>query len=73
MNKTTLLFVSIFTDTLDIFVVGQIPGLGQIIDLPAALMHFVFAGPAALVTLLDMVPVVGIIPIFTLMALSYEK
>lgn len=73
MDRKTLIFVSILTDTLDILVIGQIPGVGTIVDLPAAIMHFIFAGPAALVTLFDMVPAIGILPIFTVMAFAYSK
>lgn len=71
MTKRNLVTVSIFADALDVAVIGQIPGLSWFIDIPVILMHLLYAGPKALPTLLELVPVVGTIPLFTIAALSY--
>jgi hypothetical protein len=72
VSRKTLLIVSLIADALDIMVVGQIPGLSWIIDLPVIAMHVAFAGPAGFSTLLELVPVVGTIPLFTLAALTHK-
>jgi hypothetical protein len=64
---------SIARDLLDLLIVGQLPGVGALLDLPLIIMHFDYAGPAAAVTLLEAIPVVGLLPIFTIMALCYPN
>jgi hypothetical protein len=71
MTKKMLVAVSADADALDVVVIGQLPGLSWFIDAPVLAMHFMYAGPKALPTLLELVPVVGTIPLFTIAALSY--
>jgi hypothetical protein len=72
MDRNTLLFASLIADGLDLFVVGQIPGLSYVIDVPLVLMHVIFAGPAGFSTLLELIPVVGTVPLFTIAALCHK-
>lgn len=71
MSKKTLLAVSVFSDVLDLAIVGQIPGLNLLIDLPVVAMHVYYAGPKGLWTLLELLPGVGFVPVFTMAAMSY--
>jgi bacteriorhodopsin len=65
--------LSLVADALGILVIGQIPVLSWVIDIPVIIMHLAYAGPVGLGTLLELVPVVGILPVFTLAAAGYEK
>jgi len=73
MSRKTLLVTSLIADVLDILVIGQVPGLSWIIDLPLIVMHVAYAGPSGFSTLVELVPVVGTLPLFTLAALSHGK
>ena|GEM_PF-5800494 len=72
MTKKQLLIASGIADSLDLIAVGQIPGLSWFVDIPVLLIHVAFAGPKGWITVLELVPLVGTIPIFTLAALQYE-
>ena len=72
MTKGNLVKISMVADFLDFVVVGQIPVLSWVIDLPVIIMHVAYAGPAGLTTLIELVPFVGILPMFTLAAAYYE-
>ena len=71
LTRKLLIIASLVADALDIAVVGQIPGLSYAIDLPIIAMHVAFAGPAGLATLLELVPMVGTVPMFTAAAMMY--
>jgi hypothetical protein len=60
---------SLIADVLDFFVAGQIPILSWVIDIPVLIMHVAFAGAKGFFTLLEMIPVVGTVPLFTASAL----
>ena len=69
MNRGQLIMWSVIADVLDIVVIGQTP-IGWVIDLPLIVMHFVAYGPAAILNLLELIPGIGFIPVFTIMALK---
>ena len=71
MTKKQLVTASLIADALDMVLVGMIPGLSWLIDLPVVAMHVAYAGPVGLLTLFELVPVVGAIPIFTIAAMSH--
>ena len=71
MTKKHLMIVSLIADGLDLMLVGMIPGLSLVIDLPVVAMHVAYAGPSGLLTLLEAVPLVGFVPIFTAAAMMY--
>jgi uncharacterized membrane-anchored protein YitT (DUF2179 family) len=71
VTKTQLIAVSAIRDLLDFVVVGQIPGLNWILNLPVIWLHYRFAGPRALVTLFENVPGIETLPCFTVAAISY--
>lgn len=73
MTRNQLITASIVADVLDIFVIGQIPGVSWFIDIPVIVMHVAFAGPGGLSTLLELIPGVGTIPIFTIAAFSHGE
>jgi hypothetical protein len=73
MKKADLVKLSMLADFLDIVVVGQIPVLSWVIDIPVIIMHVAYAGPTGLSTLLELIPVVGILPIFTMAAAGYPN
>jgi hypothetical protein len=73
VSRKNLIIASLVADALDIALVGQIPGLSYFIDLPVIAMHVIYAGPGGLATLLELVPVVGTLPIFTLASLRHGK
>jgi hypothetical protein len=73
VDRKTLIGWSIAADVLDVIAVGQIPGLSWFIDIPILLLHVAFAGPKGFFTLLEMIPVVGTIPLFTISAFVQEK
>lgn len=72
MTKQQLIGASIIADVLDVFVIGQVPGLSWFIDIPIIIMHVSYAGPKGFMTLLELVPVVGTLPLFTFAAFSHE-
>lgn len=71
LGHAGLLAVSIVSDLLDLFVLGQVPGIGWVLDAPMLFFHFVFAGPIALLTIPEIIPGIGTIPAFTLATLGY--
>lgn len=71
MTKRQLIMWSIARDSLDFIGIGQIPPLSWLLDLPLIFMHFSFAGKAATIVLFELIPFVGILPLFTFAAFSY--
>jgi hypothetical protein len=71
VSKQVLVAASLIADALDMAVVGMIPGISWFIDLPVIAMHVAFAGPKGFMTIIELVPVVGLIPVFTIAAMSY--
>jgi hypothetical protein len=68
--RQVVITASIIADALDF------TGIGHFlypIDLVVIFLHLLYAGPKALTGLLDMIPVVGVIPIYTILALTYKK
>jgi hypothetical protein len=73
MTKKTLLTISAVADSIDL-VTGWVPGPWSIIvDVPVTIAHFLYAGPRAFIVLLEYAPVVGVLPIYTIAAMSYDK
>ena len=73
MSMKSLIAISLIADGLDLLLVGQIPGLSLIIDGPLLALHFKYGGVKALPTLLELIPGVGTLPVFTMAALQYAK
>jgi hypothetical protein len=73
MTKSQLIKWSGIRDFLDIIVIGQIPGINWLLDLPVLIMHLNYAGPVALFTLLEAIPGLGFLPIWTIAAMSYPN
>lgn len=73
MTRSQLIKWSIARDALNFIGIGQIPGLCWLLDLPLIVMHFRYAGPASLFTLLETIPVIGFVPFFTIAALCYPE
>lgn len=73
MTRQQLIVASVIADVLDVFVIGQVPGLSWFIDIPIICMHVAFAGPKGFMTLIELVPVVGTLPLFTFAAFSHER
>lgn len=71
LGHAGLLAISIVSDLLDLFVLGQLPGVGWVLDAPMFFFHFAFAGPLALLTIPEIVPGIGTIPVFTFATLGY--
>ena len=72
ITKKQLIFWSIFRDALNWMLVGQIPGLCQVLDIPLLVMHYKYAGAKASFTLLELIPTAGFIPIFSIAAFCYS-
>jgi len=62
----TLLIASIAGDVLDLFDAGL-----PILDLPVTILHFMFAGPIAALTLTEYIPIVGMLPLYTTACFLY--
>lgn len=73
MTKSDVVIVSVIRDLLDFTPFGHIPLLDQMLDLPVIYMHVKYAGPRGLTTIPELIPLVGILPIFTVLALSYPS
>ncbi len=73
MTKQQLIVASIIADVLDLIVVGQIPGLSWFIDVPLIVMHVAYAGAGGLWTVLELVPIAGTLPMFTIAAFAHES
>jgi len=71
MTKSTVIAVSVVRDFLDLFI--HIPGIDQLLDIPVLYVHFRYAGPRALVALPELIPFVGVVPLYTLLAISYPS
>lgn len=72
LNSKTLLIASIVADLLDIAIIGQTPGVGHLLDFPVFVMHFMAGGPRAAFTLLEAIPGIGFLPIFSWFAWKYH-
>jgi len=58
--------LAIFVDILDYIPLGYLtPGLFQLADIISAFIFYVLIGPLAIVGLVDLVPIVGLLPTFT--------
>lgn len=73
MDRTTLIIWSLIADILDFIAIGQAPVLSWIIDVPVIIMHVSFGGLKGLATMLELVPVVGTIPLFTISAIVLKR
>ena len=71
MTKSQLIAWSVARDVLDLTPIGHIPLIDQLLDMPIIAMHFKYAGPRAFAVLPELVPFVGVLPVFTIMALMY--
>jgi hypothetical protein len=72
MTKNTLLAVSGIADTFDLAFGWIIGPWTIVVDLPVTIIHVWYAGPRALFTLAEYVPFVGVLPLYTLLAMSYD-
>ena len=73
-QQKQLFYMCLLADILDLLIVGQWPGLSWVIDIPAIVMYVSYAGTAGLTKLLlELIPVIGTFPIFTLAAMSHRK
>jgi hypothetical protein len=70
MNKGTVVGFSVVADVLDFTGIGQI---FYIVDFVIIIIHLLYAGPRALLGILDMIPGVGFLPIYTFLALTYKS
>lgn len=70
MKKWTIVGLSILADALDFTGIGQI---FYIVDFVIIIIHLLYAGPKALIGILDLIPGVGFIPIYTFLALTYKN
>lgn len=73
VNPQFLFAASIVADILDFAVIGQVPGIGHLLDVPVFILHFLAGGPKALLTLLELIPFVGSLPIFSYLAWRYKS
>ena len=73
MDRKTLIIFSIIADVLDLLVIGQIPVLSWVIDIPLIIMHVSFAGMAGFWTVVELVPVAGLLPLFTVAAFAHRE
>jgi hypothetical protein len=73
MTKAQLIKWSAARDALNFVGIGQLPGLCWLLDLPLIIMHFNYAGPSAIFTLLETIPIIGFFPFFTVAAMMYPN
>lgn len=71
MTKGQLVAISLVRDLLDFTPVGHIPILDQVLDLPVIYAHYQYAGNRAVLVAPELVPLVGVLPLFTVCALLY--
>ncbi|MBL9118516.1 MAG: hypothetical protein JNL80_01220 [Phycisphaerae bacterium] len=71
MTKSQLILLSAVRDVLDFTPIGHIPVLDQLLDIPVIVAHFRYAGPRAFVVIPELMPLIGILPLYTLVALFY--
>lgn len=62
----TLLIASVVGDILDLFTLSL-----PVFDLPITVLHFMYAGPLAIATLTEYIPVIGGLPLYTVAAFLY--
>lgn len=68
--KQFVITASIVADLLDFTGIGHFM---YPVDIVIIIIHMLYAGPKALIGVLDAVPVIGILPIYTFLALTYKK
>lgn len=73
MTKTQLVLISATRDLLDFTPFGHIPILDQLLDLFVIWAHFRYAGPRAFMILPELVPLLSILPLYTVVALFYPS
>jgi hypothetical protein len=65
-----VIVASIIADLLDFTGIGHFM---YPIDMIVIIIHMLYVGPKALVGVLDMVPAVGVLPIYTFLSLTYPN
>lgn len=75
ITKKSLILVSGAADALDVLLIaGLAPGPWSIIvDAPATICHFLYAGPWAITVLSEYIPIIGFFPIYTIAACMYPN
>ena len=69
MFRNIIVGISILADLLDFTGVGHFL---YFIDVVVIILHMLYAGPKALIGILDMLPGIGVLPIYTALSLTYE-
>ncbi len=69
LTKQTIVVISIIADLLDFTPFH----FAFIIDIAVIIIHYLYAGPRALWGIFDMIWGVGVLPIYTGLALSYKN
>lgn len=70
----TLIVASLIADFCDLFTIFILGAPGPhslVIDVPITILHFMFAGPIALVTFTEYIPLLGLLPLYTVAAFVY--
>jgi hypothetical protein len=73
ITRKQLIIASMIADALDLLMIGQIPVVGWFIQVPVLAMHVAYAGNVGWAMLLELVPVAGTLPMFTIAAMSYTE
>lgn len=74
VSRKTLLTISAIADALDFAGGGILVGpWSLIIDVPVTILHFLYAGPRAAIVLAEYIPLVGLVPFYSIAAASYDK
>lgn len=68
--KMLVIPLSIIADVLDLTVVGHFL---YPLDILVIVVHLIYGGPRALIGILDMIPGVGLLPIYSILAFTYPE
>ena len=73
ISRKTLLIASVVADVVDLLTVSFGGGTQwfPFIEIPVVILHFMYAGPKAALAMFDLIPGLGLLPLYTIAALLY--
>jgi hypothetical protein len=74
VSRKTLLIASVIADAVELLTVSFWGGTQwfPFLETPVIVLHFMYAGPKAALAMFDLIPGLGLLPLYTIAALLYK-
>jgi hypothetical protein len=74
VSRKTLLIASVIADAVELLTVWFWGGTQwfPFLETPVIVLHFMYAGPKAALAMFDLIPGLGLLPLYTIAALLYK-